>query len=264
MRQIFVVMLATLLPLSNVAAATSNEYKLGAGDQVRIAVYNNPDLATEAQISEDGSISFPLLGKVVIGGLSKTNAESLIAKSLTEGGFLRQANVNLAVTEYRSQQVSVLGEVNKPGKYSIQSSSGVMDLLAQAGGITSKGARAITVVRHDANGVSNKQHIALDQLMDANRGVTDIALSNGDLIFVPQQSTFYIYGQVQKPGVYPLEPNMTVRQAIVVGGGLTVRGTERGVRIVRPQPNGQPKKLKAKLSDRLNQDDVVEIKESLF
>src|SRR6266705_1295962 len=97
-------------------AFAAEEYALGAGDTVKITVYNNTDLATEARIAEDGSIPFPLLGRVTLGGLTKAAAEQSISKALVDRGFLRQAEVNLTVTDYRSQQISVLGEVLRPGK----------------------------------------------------------------------------------------------------------------------------------------------------
>ena len=120
-------------------APPAQEYPLGPGDIVKISVYNNPDLATEAQISQTGTISFPLVGEVKIGGLSRGDAEKAIAKSLADGGFVPNAHVNMLVTEYRSQQVSVIGEVNTPGKYPINQKVTLTDLIAIAGVISPKG-----------------------------------------------------------------------------------------------------------------------------
>jgi polysaccharide export outer membrane protein len=244
-------------------AGAADEYLLGAGDSVRITVYNNVDLTTEARLSEDGSIPFPLIGRVVIGGLSKSAAEQRISKQLTEGGFLRQAEINLSVTEYRSQQVSVLGEVNKPGKYPISSAASVMDLLAQAGGVNEKGSSMIRLVRRDTAGNSTQRDIDLNKLVGAGAGA-DVSVQNGDVIYVAAQPVFYIYGEVQKPGSYPLQREMTVRQAIATGGGLTVRGTERGLRVSRRDAKGAVQIYKVKLTDALAAGDVVQVKESLF
>lgn len=257
-------LLALMSVLIGSMVRAAEEYLLGPGDTVRIAVYNNPDLGIDTQIAEDGSISFPLIGRVVIGGMSKSAASAALSKRLIDGGFLRSAQINLTVTEYRSQQVSVLGEVNRPGKYPIAAQTSLMDLLAQAGGVTAKGSRQVTVVRHDAEGKQVKQEIDLDQLVSAAAASVDLAMHNGDVIYVAQQPTFYVYGEVQKPGVYPLERGMSVRQALAASGGLTVRGTERGVRISRNNAKGESNTIKVKLSDPVQAGDVVQVRESLF
>lgn len=256
--------IAALAALAIASSAAAEEYKLGAGDTVRIAVYNNPDLATEARIGDDGAIPFPLIGRVEIGGLTKAAAEQRLSKQLTERGFLREAAINLTVLEYRSQQVSVLGAVNRPGKYPISAATTVLDILAEAGGIAPNGSSAIQLVQRDPAGNAVQRDIDLSRLVASANDKVDLAVRNGDVIFVAQQAVFYIYGEVQKPGAYPLHEAMTVRQAIALGGGLTIRGTERGLRVSRRNDKGVVQVYKAKLSDRLSANDVVQVKESLF
>jgi polysaccharide export outer membrane protein len=242
----------------------AQEYQLGAGDSIRITAYNNPDLTTEAQIAEDGSIPFPLLGRVVLGGLTKAAAEQHLSKLLTDGGFLREPAINLAVTEYRSQQVSILGAVARPGKYPISTATTALDIIAQAGGILDTGSSSIRLVQRDKSGQSVQRDIDLDQMVAAGDTSIDLTVRNGDVIFVAAQPVFYIYGEVQKPGAYPLQRDMTIRQAIATGGGLTVRGTERGLRVSRRNGSGKTEVYRAKLTDSLVAGDVVQVKESLF
>jgi polysaccharide export outer membrane protein len=256
--------IGALLLVGAAIAGSAEEYRLGAGDSVRITAYNNPDLTTEARIAEDGSVSFPLIGRVVLAGLTKPAAEQQLAKLLTDGGFLQQAAINIAVTEYRSQQVSVLGAVTRPGKYPITSATNAMDVLAEAGGISNTGSWQIQLIQHDENGKTVQRNIDLNQLVAAGTANVDLIVHNGDVIFVAAQPIFYIYGEVQKPGAYPLQRDMTVRQAIATGGGLTLRGTERGVRVSRRGKSGAVEVYKAKLTDSLLANDVVRIKESLF
>ena len=253
-----------LLQCVTVTGFAADEYQLGAGDSVRITVYNHADLTTEARISEDGTLPFPLIGRVAVAGMSKPEAEKKLSQLLTEGGYLRQAEINLAVTDYRSQQVSVLGEVNKPGKYPISAATSVMDILAQAGGVTEKGSRSIRVVQHDATGKALQRDIDLNQLVTANGNAVDLTVHNGDVLFVAEQPLFYIYGEVQKPGAYPLQRDLTVRQAIAIGGGLTVRGTERGLRVSRRDTAGKIESHKVKLNEPLLIGDVLQVKEALF
>jgi polysaccharide export outer membrane protein len=246
------------------SANSAEEYQLGPGDAIRITAYNNPDLTTETTIAEDGSISFPLIGRVVVGGMTKANAEQQLSKLLVERGLLRQAEINLAVTQYRSQQVSVLGAVVRPGKYPISAATTALDILAEAGGIASTGSSSIRLIQHDSEGKATQRDIDVNQLVSPGKAGVDLSLHNGDILFVATQPLFYIYGEVQKPGAYPLQRDMTVRQAIATGGGLTIRGTERGVRISRKGKNGAMETNKARLTDALAAGDVVHIKESLF
>ena len=242
----------------------SEEYRLGPGDIVRISVYNNPDLATDAELSSDGQISFPLVGAVRLGGQTRAGAEKLISERLDSGGFVPKAHVNLLVLQYRSQQVSVMGEVHKPGKYSIGQGVGVADVLAMAGGVTPKGSQLITVIQKDRSGRTVQQEVDVKKLLAGRDASKEIRLGNEDVIFVPPMPVFYIYGEVRQPGSYPLAQEMTVRQALSVGGGLTVRGTERGIKVERKSKDGRVETLRAQLSDKLLPDDVVQVAESWF
>jgi polysaccharide export outer membrane protein len=240
------------------------EYRLGPGDIVKITVYNNADLATEAEVAQDGRIGFPLVGQVAIGGLTRAEAEKTISDSLGTGGFVPNAHVNMLVTLYRSRQVSVMGEVNKPGKYPISQSSSVTDLLAAAGGITAKGSNMVTVIKQDANGQSQRYQVNVKDVLASGQLSKNVRIDSEDIIFVPPTPVFYIYGEVRQPGSYPLAPDMTVRQALSVGGGLTVRGTERGIKVERRGKDGKPRTGTIQLSDRLQADDVVQVPESWF
>jgi polysaccharide export outer membrane protein len=259
-------MCAGLLAATGASAAQQQaaQYELGPGDVVHITVYNNPDLTTEAEIAGNGTITFPLIGTIKIGGLSTTAAQAKIARSLRHGNFIPNAQVNLLVTQYRSQQVAVLGAVNKPGKYPITRPSTVTDLLAEAGGVRADGAQIITVTRHDADGKVVHDHIDVSRVLTSGRSVNDEKVTAGDIIYVPTAPVFYIYGQVQKPGAYPLKANITVREALAISGGLTIRGTENGIRIDHRGPDGKVITEEAPLSTVLHPNDVVHVPESWF
>lgn len=240
------------------------EYRLGPGDVVKITVYNNADLTTEAEIGQDGKISFPLIGAVKIGGLTRSEAEKAISEALGSGGFVPNAYVNMLVSQYRSRQVSVIGEVNKPGKYPIDRMASVTDLLAAAGGITPKGSNMITVIKKDPSGKTTRYQIDVKDVLGSGDLSKNVRIDSDDIIYVPPISVFYIYGEVRQPGAYPLTPDMTVRQALSLGGGLTVRGTERGIKVERKSKDGRPQTYSAQLTDVLKADDVVYVPESWF
>jgi len=239
-------------------------YLLGPRDVVRITVYNQPDLSIEAQITDRGTITFPLIGEVQIGNLEKGAAEVLLADKLRDGGFIKQPQVNLLITQYRSQQVSVLGFINKPGKYSIDSVSYITDLLSQAGGIAPDGADVATLVRKDRDGKVTKYSIDLVKLFDASDVTQNYEVSDGDIIYVGRAPVFYIYGEVQKPGGYRLQRGMNIMQAISVGGGLTPKGTERGMYLNRSDDGGKVEALAVNAATPLKENDVVYIKQRLF
>ena len=261
MRAIFYAVLLLLTVFSLPVAAM--DYRLGSGDIVHITVYDHPELLLETRVDEQGKISFRLIGGVTVAGHTASTAQRLIAEALESGGFIKKPQVNLIVKEYRSKQVSVLGQVNKPGKYPLDTTSTVSDLLAQAGGVTLDGADDLTLI-HNQDGKSQRIKIDTKSLFqdgqfDLNHQVTD-----GDVIFVPRAAVFYIYGEVQKPGAFRLEKNMNVMQALSLGGGITLRGTQKGIQIRRQGADGQPVKVKAALTDPVLENDVVYVKESLF
>ncbi|NYE62165.1 polysaccharide export outer membrane protein [Duganella sp. 1224] len=250
--------LALALMLGNANA----EAPLGAGDVVRISVYNNPDLTTETRVSESGTITFPLIGQVSVNNLEPAAAEKKIAALLESGGYIKKAQVNLLVTTMQSQQVSVLGQVNRPGRFPVDSQRTVLDMLALAGGISADGADTVSLIRK-RDGATTKETVDVIALARGDAG-REYQLAANDVIYVERAPRFYIYGEVQRPGAFRLERAMTVLQALATGGGLTQRGTERGLRIKRRDAAGKLQIIDAQHDDLLQPDDVVYVKESLF
>lgn len=253
---------AALLAVSaNVLAAESSE-ALGAGDTIRVTVFQNPDLTTEARISDKGSISFPLIGEVPLGGQTPHDAAKRIAMRLKSGEFMKNPQVSVNVLQARSRQVSVLGLVGKPGKYVLDDPSArLTDVLALAGGIAPGGDEAVVIVSN-RGGKERKTEVDVSAIYRSASANPEIR--SGDTIFVPRAPTFYIYGEVQRPGNYRLEPNVTVMHALSLGGGLTPRGTERGLKINRRMPDGTLQKIDVKANDPVRADDVIYVQEGLF
>lgn len=331
-------------------AQDKTDYQLSAGDAIRISVFQNPDLTLETSVSESGGITFPLIGPVQIGGLSTAAAEQLIAQKLTNGNFVKKPQVSIKLMEVRGSQVAVLGLVNKPGRFPLETSSTQLsEMIALAGGMTAAAGTGTAVVSGSRDGKpfqrevdiaalfgddGQKQDVALKsgdviyvmpgnqvsilgQVNHAGRyplenlkmrltealtlagGVTadgsdvvvvsgqrdgkayrkevdiaaiflngknedNILIAAGDEIYVHRAPVFYIYGEAQKPGSYRVERNMTVIQALAQGGGPTVRGTQRNIKLVRRNANGTPEELSPKMTDPIRPDDVLFVRESLF
>ncbi len=252
-----------------VVAASENAFGqsraiLGPGDSVRVTVFQNPDLATEARISERGTLAFPLIGEVALGGLAPSDAAARIADRLAEGKFVVNPQVNVNVVDVRSRQVSILGQVARPGRYALDGvRTNLTDMLALAGGISAAGDDNITLMVH-REGKARTMEINVPAIFRTGDLSQDIELEAGDTIFVPRAPTFYIYGEVQRAGSYRLEPAMTVMQALSVGGGVTPRGTERGVKVNRRIADGAVRRVEVSLSDRVEPGDVIYIAERLF
>lgn len=247
--------------LSGLAFAADIE--LGPGDTLRVNVYGHPDLSLETRVSESGSISYPLIGEVKVSGLSPAAAQKKIAGMLERGGYLRNPQVNISVAQNQSQQVSVLGQVTRPGRYPVDGKRSLTDILALAGGMTQDAGDTVTLVR-SRNGKTVKESLDLHAMVKTGDMNKNLQLKTDDVIYVERAPRFYIYGEVQHPGTYKLERNMTVIQALSVGGGLSPRGTDRGVRLKRRDADGTLREITAKHEDIVQTDDVVYVRESLF
>ena len=241
-----------------------DEYLLGPGDIVKITVFKNPDLSTDARVTETGTIGFPLIGSVPVSGLTLSGVEHKIAQMLKDGGFVLNPQVNVLLTLSVGNQVAVLGEVNKPGRYPIEGAGGhVSGMLASAGGISATGGDTVVLTGTRA-GKPFRREVDVTKMSQSASAADDPELAGGDTLFVGRAPQFYIYGQVQRPGGYRLEKGMTVRQALATGGGITGKGTTRGIVLHRRDASGKVKDSRVNLDADIQDQDVLDVKESLF
>ncbi|WP_326533339.1 polysaccharide export protein EpsE [Pseudorhodoferax sp.] len=255
-----------LLSAGHAAAqpAAPQDYRLGAGDTVRLQVFQNPDLTVEARVSESGAISVPLIGSIAVGGASLAEAERRIADAFKSGGFLQQPQVNLVLLQVRSNQVSVLGQVNRPGRFVLETANmRLTDLLALAGGAMPGGDDTV-VLSGTRNGQPFRRSIDVPALFLVEGAEDNPAVSGGDTVYVPRAPMFYIYGEAQRPGAYRIERGMTVMQALATGGGPTNRGSETRLRLHRRDAAGQVQQSTPDPTELLRPNDVLYVRESLF
>lgn len=246
------------------AAAAPADYLLAAGDTIRILVFQNPDLTLEARVTEAGAISYPLLGSLRIAGQTVAQVEKRIADGLRAGNFIKQPQVTVSLVQVRGSQASVLGQVNRPGRYPIESADlRLTDLLAMAGGISTVGGEKLTLVG-TRNGQPFRTEVDLPKVFAEGSRGSDIVIQSGDVIWVDRAPMIYIYGEVQRPGAIRLERGMTVMQALASGGGLTLRGTEKGLRVHRRGSDGKIEVLQPSMDDAVRDADVIYVRESLF
>jgi polysaccharide export outer membrane protein len=241
---------------------------LGPQDSVTVRIDEDPTPAGAAPlvetVADDGTLQIPYVGAIKVSGLSTAAAARRAEQALKDGKFFLNPHVSITLSTALSQRVSVLGEVKNPGRYPIDSRTSILDLIAQAGGFTDTAADVIYVSRTDSSGNTTKLPINLKGLADPHNTLPDKFLRGGDSVYVPRGEQFYILGEVQKPDMYRLQPNMTVLQAISLAGGVTAKGSTRRVEIKRRGPNGVESVVKPRLDEFVQPDDVIRVKESIF
>lgn len=242
---------------------------VGAGDQIFIAVFGQPDMSAEVTVNDNGQVTLPLIGTLRVGNLAPQAIERLVTQRLKDGEYLRNPEVSVQIRQLRSQIISVLGEVQRPGRFPLQGRLTVLDALATAGGLTARADRTVLVIRRPtiASGeVQGRQEIPidLDQLVDKNRGDLDFELRNEDVVFVAQQKFFYVHGEVRRPGAYPMEPDLNVMRALSIGGGVTERGSIKRLKIHRVRPDKKLDIVTPDLTTPLQSGDVLHVDERLF
>ncbi|MDI1360981.1 SLBB domain-containing protein [Methylotenera sp.] len=341
----------TIMSFSNLARADGKpDYLLGVGDSIRISVFQNPELMTETRVSGTGLVTYPLIGEVKVGGKSIQAAEQLIAQALIKGGYVKEPQVNIVLLLVRGNQVAVLGMVNRPGRYPLETSDiPLSHVVATAGGVSINAGNGMALLLGTRDGQPYKYEVDLATLFLGDKKAQDILVSNGDVIYItpgnqvsiigqvlrpgrfsldgvkmrlvdalalaggmiPTASdsvvvtgmhdgqpfkkefdvaglflssettedmyvfandqiyvhrapVYYIYGEVQRPSSYRVERDMTVVQALAQGGGPTVRGTQRNIKLMRRNDAGVVEKVVPKLTDLIKANDVLYVEESLF
>jgi polysaccharide export outer membrane protein len=237
---------------------------LGPGDTVTIRVFGQPDMDGTVYVADDGTVHLPLVGPILVTGLSPDQASRKIEKALVDGSFLVKPHVTITLTQSINQLVAVLGEVRLPGRYQVSATTTIFQLLAQAGGVTATSADVIYLIRADVSGGQTRTPIDLKGYTNEGSALPTQRFKGGDSIFVPHADQFYVYGEVNQPNQYRLETGMTVLQAIARAGGITARGSDRRIDIKRKGSDGHDHTIRAKQDDVVHSDDVIHVKESIF
>ncbi len=254
---------STNSPANVSAGRASQAIKLGAGDLLEVSVYNVPELTTKVRIGSNGDVYLPLIDYVHISDLSVEEAQSLIGKRLSDGGFVKDPHVTIFVDEYNSQGAAILGEVLRPGTYPVLGPRKLFDLISAAGGLTDKAGGGVTVTHRD--GHSNPATLPITQDLSAN-SESNISILPGDTIVVRRADIVYVVGDVNHPSGFMMNTGrLTVLQAIALAGGTTRTSKLNAVKIIRKTPNGVQqtdvylkKMLQAKAPDlEMRADDIL-------
>ncbi len=268
--------------------AMAQDYILGPGDLLKITVYENGDLTTTARISGNGMISVPLIGKIKVAGMTSGEAEQKIDRKFSQG-YIIDPHVTVFVKEYKSKQVTILGEVAKPGVYKLTSNATILDMISKAGGLTDKAGNRIVIKRGKNNpapaadapealpaanqtgGAAPPGHepgstyitLNLKDLMEKGDLAENLYVRDGDNIFVTKSGFIYVTGEVKMPGAYKFEEGTTVIQAIALAQGLTDKAAPGRTTLIR-KVDGKDKKMRVGMEFQLQPDDVISVPESFF
>ena len=244
-------------PPTQAAKDLAEGYVLGPDDVVEITVLGQPEFATRARIKANGTIQLPFIGEQTISGETALSLAPKLAEKLRSGGYYSKPVVNVEVSGFASRYVVLLGAVAQPGLQPVDRSYRLSEVIARAGGLRETGADFITLTREDGE----QRNYAFEKLA-AGGPDDDPVVNPGDKIFVPEADLFYIYGQVNAPGVYPIKGGggeMTVRKAVARGGGFTAAGSAKRIKLFR---NGD--EIKVNLDMVIKPGDVFVVGERLF
>jgi polysaccharide export outer membrane protein len=238
-------------------------YQIGDGDVLRINVYSHPDLDAVARVSA-GAVNIPLVGTVKIGGLTVEQAGAQIAGLLAEG-FLVNPHVTVFIQEFRSNRVTIMGQVKNPGLYELSGATTVLELISKAGGLTAHYGETVTIHRRTHDSAEEKVlAINLKRLVDEGEASLDLAILDGDNVVVSQAGVFYVTGEVRRPDAYKLEDGITVLKAITKAGGFTASAARKQVKIIRTVDGREQVLERVAMHDVLQAGDVMVVPASFF
>jgi polysaccharide biosynthesis/export protein len=277
-----------LIALLVVGLAGAQDYEIGSGDVLHVIVLDQPGLTGDFKVDPEGLIAYPFLGKLKAAGMSTTEVERKLTTLLSEG-YLRKPRVAVSVKEFGSQMVYVSGEFKNPGPYSLKADRSLLALLTQVGEVTQNAGHEVIVVRppsldftppvaeNDAPPPATARagppipgdvpgaelfRINLRELK-AGYPERNILLQAKDTVYLPKAAQIYVLGQVGRPGAYRYEEGMTVFQALLAAGGVTDRGSSKGVKLVR-LVDGKSKETKPRMEDLVLPEDTLKVPERFF
>ncbi len=237
------------------AVDASAGYVLGPDDTIQVVVYGQSEFSITTRIKADGSVVMPLVGVIKAAGETNITLAKVIGDKLTKGGFLKDPIVNVEIGNYVSKTVNVAGKVSTPGIVPLDRSYHALEVLLKAGWVRENGAAYVLLRRAG----QPEMRLDVDGLVRGEAD-KDPVLRPGDTLFVPDAENFFIYGQINRSGVFAVLPGMTIRQALAIAGGVTATGSANKVGLIR---NGA-KEVDADLAQLVQKNDVIIIKERLF
>jgi polysaccharide export outer membrane protein len=216
----------------------AQEYRVGPGDILEVAVFQVDELNRKVRVSGSGSIILPLLGEIHVGGMTAAEIEAELARELG-AKYLRNPQVSVFVAEYRSQQITVMGAVQKPGVFSVYRPRSLMEMLSEAGGLSEEAGRKVyvqAVAPDPQTGKPTQQSLVVDlrEVLESGDPRYNIVLHGGDSVHVPKAGVVFVEGAVRKPGAYQMKGDTSVLKAVAMAGGTMFEAEEGDIQVFRP------------------------------
>lgn len=218
----------TLAAVAVQAAAPVGDYRIGPEDLLQITLFNIPEgessatpRVTDARVSQQGVITLPLLGEIPASGRTTAELERILKERYAT--YLRTPLVGVTVKEYRSQRVSVIGAVQRPGVFELTGPKTLIDLLSMAGGVSPTAGRQVHLYRQGPNGRESQIFDLYTLLRRPDADPAELAkliVQAGDIVNVPEAGMFFVDGAVKRPGSFPLNRPYTLSQALSAAGGV--------------------------------------------
>ncbi|MBI2835278.1 MAG: polysaccharide biosynthesis/export family protein [Acidobacteria bacterium] len=247
------------------AGTSRPDYVVGPQDVLTITVFEEPQLTGRYTVSADGALTFPMVGRVGASGLTLRGIEDKLTKLLADG-YLKNPQVSVEVEQYRSQSVTVTGEVRSPGKYMMTGQMTLLDALVQAGSVTALASTEVQIMRPRTGASAGAAaEILKVEITDLQAGKLsqNVTLRDGDTVFVPKAQPVFVTGQVRSPGAYAVQRGMTVLQALSLAGGVSDRGSSRRIKLIRIV-NGKKRESTVKLTDLVQPGDTIVVPQRFF
>lgn len=214
------------------------DYRVGVGDKLEVSVFGHEDLDKTVEVGVGGMITYPLIGDVKVDGRTVTEIDDDLTRRLAKE-YLVDPQISVEIKEFRSQWITLMGEVRSPGRYALRRNMHLLDVIAEAGGPTKEAGQDIVITRYDAKtSVGRQMRVSMDDLLNANAPSANLTLRHGDVVSVGERAIFYIRGEVNRPNAFVLERGMTVMRAVVLAGGLTQFANRKEVQLVRSPESG--------------------------
>ena len=247
-----------------VSTSVAQEYIIGNGDVLKITVYDNPDLTTVARVSEEGAIMFPLIGQVELAELTVSQSAEKIA-SLLNDGYIVEPQVSIFIEEFRSSKVVIMGQVEKPGLYTLKGQTTLMELLSNAGGLSDMAGRSAIIKRRYSPEESERIiTVDLQKLLEEGDTSLDIEIMDSDSIYIAEAGVFFVTGEVKSPSAYTYKEGITVVKAITLAGGFSDKAATGRVKIIRKSEGKERIIEKVKMDEPVLPEDVIVVPESFF
>ncbi len=230
-------------PLTLEEGEPAGDYLLGAGDLIAVTVFESEKLNTEARVSSRGIINVPLLGDVNVMNMSAAEAEQHI-EDLYKKDYIHDPHVSIYIKEHMSKQITLVGAVESPGTYDYVSQRRLLDVLAIANGLKDEAGSFAFITRHNTKtNVRNSYRVDLEDLLENGNMAHNHMIFGGDVIFIPESGRCFVDGAVRKPGIYPLENNMTITEAIALAGGLAGYADDDSIKLIRFMGRGNERQV---------------------